>query len=154
MQTGYRKMKWVLGAALWGLVIWMPLAAQTPAQQPFMQDLSVGPRWFPMVQRPYQEQPMAAMTLENSVRLRDLIRDGQMELSLANALALAIENNLDIAVQRFVRPMAQADVLRTRSGQAARGFQGAFVPGGLQTGALGAGVPAARGGGGLGGGFD
>ena len=129
----------------------MPLQAQAPAQQPFLQDLSVAPSWFPNFYLPYKEQPLEPMTLENSPRLRDLIRDGQMELSLANALALAIENNLDIAVQRFVRPMAQADVLRSRSGQAARGFEGAFVPGGLQTGAIGAGVTDASGGGGLGG---
>ncbi len=151
MQTRYERMRWTLGALLCGLA-WMPLAAQTPApQQPFLQDLSIGPKWFPSVYRPYQEQPMGAMTLENSPRLRDLIRDGRLELSLANTLALAVENNLDIAVQRFVRPMAQADVLRSRSGQATRGFQGAFVPGGLQTGAIGAGITDASGGGGLGG---
>jgi outer membrane protein TolC len=141
----------LLGALLCGVVGEMPLAAQAPTNpQPFVQDFSVGPTWFPMFYRPYQEQPIAPMTLENSPRLRDLIQDGGVELSLAEALALAIENNLDIAVQRFVRPMAQADVLRARSGQAARGFQGAFVPGGLQTGAIGAGVTDASGGGGLG----
>jgi len=150
MQMTHQRRKGALGALLAGLVLCIPLAAQAPPQ-PFLQDFSVGPSWFPHFLRPYQEQPIAPMTLENSVRLRDLIRDGELELSLAQALALAIENNLDIAVQRFVRPMAQADVLRTRSGQAARGFDGAFVPGGLQTGAIGAGVTDASGGGGLGG---
>jgi len=149
MQTRSRRIGWVLGALLCGIVGEMPAAAQAPQDpQPFVQDFSVGPTWFPMFYRPYQEQPIAPMTLENSPRLHDLIRDGGIELSLAEALALAIENNLDIAVQRFVRPMAQADVLRARSGQAARGFQGAFVPGGLQTGAIGAGVTDASGGGG------
>jgi len=151
MQIRSRRIGWLLGALLGGLVLGMPLVAQTPqVPQPLLQDFSRGPAWFPMFYRPYQEQAMPPMTLENSPRLRDLIRDGRIELSLAEALALAVENNLDIAVQRFVRPMAQADVLRTRSGQAARGFQGAFVPGGLQTGAIGAGVTEASGGGGLG----
>jgi outer membrane protein TolC len=62
-------------------------------------------------------------------------------------LALALENNLDIAVQRYLVPMSQADVLRTRGGQAARGVQGGLVPGGLSAGALGAGVGAGGGGG-------
>jgi len=146
-----RRIGWLFGALLCRLVLGMPLVAQTPqAPQPLLQDFSRSPAWFPMFYRPYQEQAMPPMTLENSPRLRDLLRDGRIELSLAAALALAVENNLDIAVQRFVRPMAQADVLRTRSGQAARGFQGAFVPGGLQTGAIGAGVTEASGGGGLG----
>src|SRR5205823_8143057 len=67
------------------------------------------------------------------------IRDGKLELSLSDALALALENNLDIAVQRYVIPYAKTDVLRTRAGQAARGFPGALVPGGLTAGAIGAG---------------
>ncbi len=90
------------------------------------------------------------MILENSRRLADLIRDGNLELSLADALALALENNMDIAVARYIAPMAQADILRARSGQAARGVQGASVPGGLSVGALGAGISEASGGGGLG----
>src|SRR3990172_12923269 len=151
MKTRSRRIGWLVGMLLGGLGLCLPLRAQNPQEpQPFVQDYSKGPGWFPAVLRPYQEQEVPPMTLENSARLRNLIRDGKIELSLADALALVLENNLDIAVQRFIRPMAQADVLRARSGQAARGFQGAFVPGGLQTGAIGAGVTEASGGGGLG----
>ncbi|MBI4459330.1 MAG: TolC family protein [Acidobacteria bacterium] len=121
--------------------------AQTPQDpQGFLRDYSQGPSFF----RSYQEQPIPPMVLENSTRLRDLIRDGRLELSLADTLALAIENNLDIAVQRYLRPMAHADVLRAKSGQAARGVQGASVPGGLSAGAIGAGISEASGGGGTG----
>src|SRR5438093_5103702 len=56
--------------------------------------------------------------------------------SMADALALAIENNLDIAVERFLHPIAEADVLRASSGQAARGISGALLPSGLSQGAL------------------
>src|SRR5262249_50550900 len=66
--------------------------------------------------------------------------NGRLELSLSDALALTIENNLDIAVQRFVHPIAEADVLRASSGQAARGVAGALLPSGLSAGALGVGV--------------
>jgi outer membrane protein len=83
------------------------------------------------------------VVLENSPRLEDLIRGGKMELTLADALALVLENNLDIAVQRYVPEFARIDVMRTLSGQAARGFTGASIPGGLTAGALGAGVSGA-----------
>jgi outer membrane protein TolC len=90
------------------------------------------------------------MTLTNSPRLESLISGGKLELSLADALALALENNLDIAVQRYIPRFAQTDVLRTQSGQAARGFTGALIPGGLSAGALGAGVTGAGAGSGVG----
>ncbi|PYV12896.1 MAG: hypothetical protein DMG07_16025 [Acidobacteria bacterium] len=132
-----------------------PLAAQTPrtgdaAGSDFLTDFSQGPDAFPRFLRPYQERPIAPVVIENSRRLHDLIRNGKLELSLADALALALENNLDIGVQRYVIPLAKTDVLRARSGQAARGFQGASVPGGLSAGALGAGVSAASGASGVG----
>ncbi len=78
--------------------------------------------------------------MENSPRLHDLIHDGKLELSLADALSLALENNLDIAVQCYLHPVAETDVLRTLSGQAARGIAGALLPSGLSQGALGVGV--------------
>jgi outer membrane protein TolC len=79
-----------------------------------------------------------------------LIHDGKLEISMADALALAIENNLDISVERQVVPMSQTDVLRAASGSAARGFSGATIPLGLSAGALGLGVSTAVAGGGIG----
>src|ERR1051326_8690317 len=99
-----------------------------------------GPSWFPTVLKPYRPEPVKPPVMENSPRLHDLIRDGKLRLSVADALALALENNLDIAVQRFLHPIAEADVLRTSSGQAARGIPGALLPSGLSQGALGIGV--------------
>src|SRR4029077_17295761 len=54
------------------------------------------------------------------------------------------------AVQRFLHPIAEADVLRTSAGQAARGVPGAFSPNGLHQGALGIGVNNSQGNGGVG----
>ena len=88
--------------------------------------------------------------MENSPRLHDLIHNGKLELSLADALSLALENNLDIAVQRYLHPVAETDVLRTLSGQAARGIAGALLPSGLSQGALGVGVNQFQGAGGVG----
>src|SRR6202020_2673314 len=61
-----------------------------------------------------------------------------------------LENDLDIAIQRYVSRGAQTDILRTKSGQAARGFAGALSPGELNSGAIGAGVSSAGGTGGTG----
>src|SRR5204863_6123153 len=109
-----------------------------------------GPNWWPTVLKPYQPSSIRPLVMENSPRLHELIRNGRLRLSMADALALALENNLDIAVQRFWHPIAEVDVLRTSSGQAARGFQGALVPGGLTQGALGVGVNQFQGAGGVG----
>ncbi len=129
----------------------MPAFSQTlSGASIFSRNYSRSPHWFPNVVAPYEEPRLDMPVLENSPRLKDLIHDGKLEISLADALALALENNLDIAVQRYLRPIAQADLLRTQSGQAARGIPGATLPGGLNTGVIGAGVNAAAGQGGVG----
>ncbi len=125
-----------------------PLMAQTAQPQVateniFLKNYTDGVGWFPNVVQPYQTQAFPPFQIENSARLHNLIHDGKLEITMADALALAIENNLDIAVQRYILPIAQTDVLRTKSGQAARGFTGALIPGGLSAGALGAGVSTA-----------
>lgn len=123
--------------------------AQAQSNEPHP-DFSHAPSSFPDVLNPYKPNPIPPLDLENSPRLRDLLHSGKLQLSLAQALALAIENNLDIAVQRYVRPIAEADMLRTSSGQAARGISGALVPSGLSAGALGVGVNQVAGTGGVG----
>ena len=61
------------------------------------------------------------VSFENSPRLRGLIRSGNLYLSLSDALALTIENNLDIELQRFSFPVADSDLLRARGGGILRG---------------------------------
>jgi outer membrane protein TolC len=69
---------------------------------------------------------------ENSPRVHELIRAGNLYLSLADALALTIENNLDIELQRYVLPTGDTELLRTRGGGLTRGlnFTLAEVPAG------------------------
>ena len=57
----------------------------------------------------------------NSPRVHDLIRAGNMYLSQAGALALAIENNLDVELDRFSFPIADTDVARAKGGGLLRG---------------------------------
>ena len=98
----------------------------------------------------FQMQANPRMVLENSSRIGSLIDNGTLKLTLSDTLALAIENNLDIAVQRFVPEYSQTDLLRSKAGQSPRGFSGGSTPGGLTSGALGAGISGSGAGSGVG----
>jgi outer membrane protein len=88
--------------------------------------------------------PKASFT--NSVRLASLMRDGKIYLSLSDALALAIENNYDIAIARYDLDIADTDILRTRAGGSPLG-----APSGLVTGTQGGSTSTLSTGGGPGG---
>ena len=76
------------------------------------------------VQFPHLHNPFKTYTpvnvpqsnLVNSVRLDQCIHDGKLYLSVDDAIDLALENNLDIAVSRYDLPIANMDVLRTAAG--------------------------------------
>ena len=95
----------------------------------------------------YSYPSVQSQSLRNSAKLGQLIQNGKLELSLEDTIQLALQNNLDIAVGRFQLPLAQLDLLRARSGGAARGVQGAFVSQALFTGAIGTGISGFSGGG-------
>jgi outer membrane protein len=59
----------------------------------------------------------------NSARFHDLLRAGNLYLSLSDALALAIENNLDIELERYTLPISDSDVQRAKGGGTLRGVQ-------------------------------
>src|SRR5579883_774564 len=62
------------------------------------------------------------VNLQNSQRVQDLMRAGNLYLSLQDALALAIENNLDIELERYQFPVAGAELLRAKGGGTVRGL--------------------------------
>jgi hypothetical protein len=76
---------------------------------------------------PYMPSTAPELDLSNSPRLQNLIRDGKIYLSLHDAIAVAIENNLDLAYFRYNFPIAQTDILRTKSGAQANGVNTAIV---------------------------
>jgi len=80
----------------------------------------------------YRPTSIGKASFSNSVRLTDLVKDGKIYLSLSDALALALENNFDIAIARYDLDIADTDLLRTRTGLAPLG-----APSGLITGTLG-----------------
>jgi hypothetical protein len=72
--------------------------------------------------RPYEAKPVPPVNFQNSERIFDLMRAGQLYLSLADAIALALENNLDIEVERYLPRIAQTDISRAKGGGLLRGL--------------------------------
>ena len=62
------------------------------------------------------------LNFRNSPRVHELIRAGGLYLSLADALELTIENNLDIELERYTLLVADTDLLRARGGGTVRGM--------------------------------
>lgn len=77
---------------------------------------------FGKLLRPFhlEKRAVAPARLTNSSRLETLIRGGDLYLSVQDAIALALENNLDIAIQRYGPFLAREDLRRTESGQLLR----------------------------------
>ncbi len=70
----------------------------------------------------YQARPVSPVSFQNSGRLDSLMRAGQLYLSLPDAIALALENNLDIELQRTLPRIAGTDVQRASGGGQLRGL--------------------------------
>jgi outer membrane protein TolC len=71
--------------------------------------------------RNYVPATLPSTRFTNSGRLESLIRAGNLYLSLQDAIALALENNLDIDLQRFGPQQAIANLLRAQAGGLLRG---------------------------------
>ena len=71
---------------------------------------------FPNPIGPYTPRHLAPPNLANTARIDQLMHDGKLYLSLNDAIALALENNLDIAIARYNLNIADTDVLRAKAG--------------------------------------
>jgi outer membrane protein TolC len=91
--------------------------------------------------------------LANSPRLDKLVKDGKLYLSLNDAIDLALENNLDLAIARYNLPIADTDLLRTKAGGSFLGVNTGVVQGtpGGGVGGFGSGAPGSGAGGTTGG---
>jgi outer membrane protein TolC len=106
--------------------------AQTMQQQ---QQTSFAPQAPFNVPMPHSRNPIARyrastappLDLTNSPRLQNLIREGKIYISLRDAIAIAIENNLDLAYFRYNFPIAQTDIQRTKAGSPANGVNASVV---------------------------
>ena len=141
-------LKSVLSAVLAGILAGAPASpvlAQDPAPPPQKQanlqggvPISLGlnkfhytksPSLWPNITAPYKTWYVNPGALANSPRLEQLIQSGKLNLSLQDAIALALENSMDIVVQRYNPWMADTSILKTKAG----GF-GFGVPGSLSAG--------------------
>ena len=97
----------------------------------------------------YMASEVPRPVLTNSQRLYQLIRDGKLYVSLQDAIYLALENNLDLAIARYNIPIADTDILRTKAGGIFRGVNTGVVQGtpGGGVGGFGSGAPGAGAGG-------
>ena len=93
-----------------------PVADRTPE----IESPSTEP--FTSFTRPYQPREVSPINFQNSPRIFELMRAGQLYLSLDDAIALALENNLDIEIERFLPKIANTDLLRARGGGLLRGL--------------------------------
>jgi outer membrane protein len=97
------------------LTLFVPLllAADASAQS----EIAIQPplRGLGWVTRPYQARRVPEIRLTNSPRLNDLIRAGSLYLTAPDVVALAIENNIDVEVQRY-GPLLNQEVLRRAEG--------------------------------------
>ncbi len=103
---------------------------------------------FPNPIGPYTARHVAPPNLANTARIDSLMHDGKLYLSLSDAISLALENNLDIAIARYNLNIADTDVLRAKAGASTLGVNNGIVqntPGG-GVGGLGAQVGSGTGG--------
>jgi outer membrane protein len=99
-----------------------PTPQSTPETRPIPTlNYSAPVSHFPNPIGPYTPRHLAAPNLANTARIDSLMHDGKLYLSLNDAIALALENNLDIAIARYNLNIADTDVLRAKSGSSILG---------------------------------
>ncbi len=100
------------------LGILLVLCACAAAQQ----EISVQPPTggWSFVTGNYRAGSVPAIRLQNSSRFASLIRAGNLYLSSRDVVALAIENNIDVEIQRYGPLLAQQVLLRAQAGGALR----------------------------------
>jgi|SRR5579863_7379267 outer membrane protein len=115
-----------------------PPAAPTPQNTPEARPLPVlnyakPVSHFPNPIGPYTARHLSAPNLANTGRIDSLMHEGKLYLSLNDAIALALENNLDIAIARYNLNIADTDILRAKAGAQTIGVNTGIVqntPGG------------------------
>ena len=79
-------------------------------------DYAKGKPFFPNIIAPYTTAKIPQPMLTNSPRLDQLIQNGKLMLSLEDAISLALENNLNIVVQKYTPWIAESQILKAKAG--------------------------------------
>ena len=109
-----------------------PVQAPQP-QQFHLENFDKPAGYFPNPIAPYKPRYLPPPNLNNTPRIEQLMQSGKIMLSIDDAVALALENNLDIGIARYNLNIADTDVLRAKAGAAILGvFNGVVqnTPGG------------------------
>lgn len=125
-----------------------PAPQPAPPSPVHLRDYSQPRSAFPKFLQPYTPRPLEFSNLGNSPRIDSLMRDGKIYLSIDDAVGLALENNLDLEIARYNLNIAEADLLRAKSGANILGINTGIVqntPGG-GVGGLGGSVGSGTGG--------
>src|ERR1700739_2156316 len=126
-----------------------PTPQNTPEPRPLpVMDYTKPASHFPNLIAPYQARHLAPPNLANTSRIDQIMHEGKLYLSLNDAISLALENNLDIAIARYNLNIADTDVLRAKAGASILGVNAGVVqntPGG-GVGGIGATAGASTGG--------
>ena len=122
-------------------------ALETAAQN--LVDYSKPASHFPYLVGPYIAHQVPPPSFGNTPRVESLLKNGKLRLSLSDAVTLALENNLDLAIARFNLSIADTDIMRAKSGESVRGVATGLVQGtpGGGVGGFGSGAPGAGAGG-------
>ena len=149
---------WFAASASLLVILSLACWAQEPAAAPMPQstsdkalpvlDFAKPASHFPNPIAPYRPRYLPPPNLANTPRIDQVMHDGKLYLSLNDAVALALENNLDVAIARYNLNIADTDVLRSKAGAAILGVPVGIVqntPGG-GVGGIGASAGASTGG--------
>ena len=105
-------------------VLALPLFAQTPE----IKGSSYRGFFYPIT-RNYQPTAVAGISWEDSTRIERLMRAGRIYLSLRDAIALALENNLDVENARLNPKLQQANLQRASAGALLRNVNNSISQG-------------------------
>jgi outer membrane protein len=108
-----------------------PNYTQPLFMRPGSRDFTKSSAAFPNYLKTWEPISVAAPITTNSQRLDALVRNGKIYLSLADAIVLGLENNYDIAIQRYNLDIADTDLLRARAGSNLLGVSSGLVEGTL-----------------------
>src|SRR5580704_680359 len=118
-----------------------PVSVRAQAPPPIdLPSLGQGAPAFPVIWAPYRPSRLPPVDLSNGSLLAQRLGEDRLQLSLQDFLQLVVENDLDLQSARYDVAIAEVDLLRAHSGQAARGTPTAPLPAALFAGAIGAGV--------------
>jgi outer membrane protein TolC len=132
----------------WCAGIQIHAQAQAPAPSALSTDYGVAVKPFPFVYKPYQPRRVPQAHISNAPNVPLEVRDGKLQLSMAQLVAAVVANNLTIASARYYPSMARTDLLRAKSGASPRGVDASVIPSGVFAGAQGGSILGSASGGG------